>query len=274
VKIDVVVLTRNSEKLLPECLTSIYEEVPVCHLIVVDGFSTDRTLEIVGRFEKDYGNVKVIKTEARHGKAREIGIKNVDTEWFVFIDSDAVLQPGWFEKISQPIKVEGTKIGAVESNFVHHYPEGTPKFPQFDHVVKGKRVDPRALTITTLIKKEAVGDIVVPDDLPIYEDEFIKRWIERKGFTWLKVVDPVVDHFPRPKPFKDAYLMGIYSIRYRLPSPWRIVIVSILSPLKFLYFWVRTRSLIASWNSVLLTLSMLRGLVEEILGIAKDKKSW
>ncbi len=272
-KIDVIVLTKNSEKILEKCLASIYREIPVCHLIVVDGFSTDRTLEIAGKFDKDYGNVKVIKTDARHGKAREIGIRQVDTDWFVFIDSDVILQPGWTDKILEHVK-DKSVIGAVESNFIHHYPEGTPDFPQFDHVVKGRRVDPRALTITTLIKKEAVKEMVVPDDLPIYEDEFIKRWVESTGHTWLKVVDPTVDHFPRPKPFKDAYLMGIYSIRYHLPSPWRIIIVSILSPLKFLYFWIRMRSITKSANSVLLTLCMLRGLMEEVLGISKDKKNW
>jgi len=48
-KTDVIICTKNSDGLLEECLTSIYKEIPVCHLIVVDGFSTDRTLEIVGR---------------------------------------------------------------------------------------------------------------------------------------------------------------------------------------------------------------------------------
>ncbi len=66
-KVDVVILTKNSARLLEECLTSVYKEIPICHLIVVDGFSTDETLEIVGRFERNYGNTKTIKTEARHG---------------------------------------------------------------------------------------------------------------------------------------------------------------------------------------------------------------
>jgi glycosyltransferase involved in cell wall biosynthesis len=275
-KIDVVMCTKNSERLLEECLTSIYEEIPVCHLIVIDGFSTDRTLEIVDRFERNYGNIKIVKTQARLGKAREIGIKNVDTGWFAFIDSDVILRKEWFKKYFNHIREEDTQIGAVEGNFIHHYPKSTPKFPQFNHVVSGKRVDPRGLTIATLIKKEAVEDINIPDDLLIYEDEFIRRWIEKKGFAWIKVVDPVVDHFPTPNPWRHAYLMGIYSIRYNLSdSPaWRIILVSCLFPLKFVYFLFRTRSFIRSLNSVILSFYMLRGLIEEVLGISKDKKSW
>ena len=98
-KIDVITRTKNSEAVLEECLASIYKEIPVCHLIVIDGFSKDRTLEIIDKYDKNYGNIKIIQTEAKIGKVAEIGIKNVDTEWFAFIDSDAILQQGWLEKI-------------------------------------------------------------------------------------------------------------------------------------------------------------------------------
>ncbi len=44
--VDVVLLTKNSDYLLEKCITSIYENIPVNNLIVVDGFSTDRTMDI------------------------------------------------------------------------------------------------------------------------------------------------------------------------------------------------------------------------------------
>jgi len=50
--IDVVMLTKNSEHLLNKCIISIYENVPVKRLIVVDGFSTDNTLKIINEFNK------------------------------------------------------------------------------------------------------------------------------------------------------------------------------------------------------------------------------
>ena len=57
--IDVVMLTKNSEHLLDKCLVSIYANVPVNNLIVVDGFSTDRTLKIVDAFNEKYRNATV-----------------------------------------------------------------------------------------------------------------------------------------------------------------------------------------------------------------------
>ena len=271
-KIDVITRTKNSEKLLDECLASIYKEVPVCHLIVIDGFSEDRTLEIIGKYDKNYGNVKVIQTEARLGKVAEIGIKSVDTEWFASIDSDVILRGGWFEEICKHIERTDIKIGAVEGNHLHHYPEGTPKFPEFKTVVNGKRIDSRALTINTLIRTEAVEDIVIPDDIWTFDDESIKRCVEHNGFTWIKVADPTVDHFPINKTFKLAYLEGVYSIRHKLFPVWRIVIVSIFFPLKFAYFLCKTKSFIASLNVVLYSFYMLKGVIDEVLGISSDKK--
>ena len=40
-RMDVIVLTKNSERLLEQCFDSIFENVPVNRLIVVDGYSTD-----------------------------------------------------------------------------------------------------------------------------------------------------------------------------------------------------------------------------------------
>ena len=37
----------NSERMLRECINSVYENVPVKNLIVVDGFSTDATADII-----------------------------------------------------------------------------------------------------------------------------------------------------------------------------------------------------------------------------------
>ena len=45
--IDVAILTMNSDRMLRECINSVYKNVPVNNLIIVDGYSTDATAEIV-----------------------------------------------------------------------------------------------------------------------------------------------------------------------------------------------------------------------------------
>jgi len=84
--IDVVMLTKNSEHLLDKCLVSIYANVPVNNLIVVDGFSTDRTLKIVDAFNEKYGNATVLSVNGSRARAREKGLSRVETDWFLFAE--------------------------------------------------------------------------------------------------------------------------------------------------------------------------------------------
>ena len=50
--IDVLIRTKNSEEFLDECLKSVHEEIPLRRIMIVDGGSTDRTLEIASSFDK------------------------------------------------------------------------------------------------------------------------------------------------------------------------------------------------------------------------------
>jgi len=230
-KVDVVMCTKNSEKILEKCVESIYREIPVCHFIVIDAFSTDKTVDILKKYIHKYKNLMVYQTSAKLGKAREIGIRNVDTEWFIFIDSDVILREKWFEKMIKYLKSNEEKIGAIESNCIHHYPPYSPKFPGFRGTTQfcnGEK-NTRALTIATMIRTKAVRNIFIPSDLQIYEDEFIRRYVEKQGYMWIKVPEPIVDHYPTPKPWRDAYLAGIYSVRYHFISPLRILLVSFFS---------------------------------------------
>jgi glycosyltransferase involved in cell wall biosynthesis len=63
--VDVVMLTKNSERLLRQSLVSVYKNVPVDNLIIVDGYSTDRTVEIVKEFQEEYGNVILIAQQTQ-----------------------------------------------------------------------------------------------------------------------------------------------------------------------------------------------------------------
>lgn len=267
-KIDVVICTKNSDKILEACLNSVYDHIPVCHLIVVDGFSGDKTIEIIKSFNKKFGNVKIIQSQLGLGKSREIGIKNVDSEWFVFIDSDVILREKWFKKISENV---GKKVGAIESNFIHYVPKDSPKFPGYSenniemYTFPREKNDLRGYTIATLIKTDVVRNIKIPTDLSIYEDEFIKKWIEENRFNWVKAEEPIVDHYKEhPKPFRDAYLTGKYAIAYDIYPKWKIFFGFLVFPLKFLFFIYKYNSVEISSNLIKYNLYMIKGVLDEI----------
>jgi glycosyltransferase involved in cell wall biosynthesis len=91
-QVDVMVRTKNSERLLRECLESIFAEIPVRRIIVVDAGSTDQTKEI----KLSYQNVDFhMKPDLNLGQATKFGFSKAETEWVAVIDSDIVLRKDW-----------------------------------------------------------------------------------------------------------------------------------------------------------------------------------
>ena len=87
--ISVVIPVRNAESFIDECLASVVAATPA-EIIVVDGCSTDRTLEIVG----SYG-IRVLSDGGRGvATARMIGVHEASSEFIAFIDADIVLPVG------------------------------------------------------------------------------------------------------------------------------------------------------------------------------------
>src|SRR2546427_13222053 len=101
--ISVIVPTYNSERTISECLTSlITQDYPrdKVEVIVVDGGSRDRTLEIVGKCGVD----KVLDNPLRTGEAgKSVGVGASRNTILLFQDSDNILnEPDWLRRMVRP----------------------------------------------------------------------------------------------------------------------------------------------------------------------------
>ncbi|MEM2105604.1 MAG: glycosyltransferase family A protein [Candidatus Bathyarchaeia archaeon] len=178
--VDVVMLTKDSEYLLEKCLKSIYENVPVKRLIVIDGFSKDKTLEILENFKKKYGNIEIISDDGTRAKARERGIKEVNTEWFMFVDSDVILCKDWFKRAK---KYMADDVGAIWGLNVDVIPTVRNElFLKSLALVARQCFNLRGGMHDTLIRHETVKDIKIPEQLHAYEDAYIVNWIKKKNW--------------------------------------------------------------------------------------------
>ncbi len=194
--IDVVVLTKNSEHLLDKCLASIYENVPVKNLIVVDGFSTDGTLKIVNKINEEHGNITVLNENGSRAKAREKGLRQVRTEWFMFVDSDVILSRDWFRKAEKNIK---TDVGAIWGMNIDVIPNVKDKrFLKLQSLIARQCFNLRGGMHDTLIRREAVEGIKIPEQLHTYEDAYIMNWIKEKGYKAVIGDDIYCLHFKPP----------------------------------------------------------------------------
>jgi glycosyltransferase involved in cell wall biosynthesis len=101
IRYTIAICTRNRAALLDRTLRALLREVPADHseILVVDNASTDSTAQVAQshlvryRCEPTLGIAHV-----RNHAAREaLG------EWLIYVDDDAVVQPGWFGAIQTAI---------------------------------------------------------------------------------------------------------------------------------------------------------------------------
>ena len=224
--IDVVMLTRNSEYLIDKCLASIYENVPVKNLIVCDGFSTDRTLKILNKINEEHGNVTVINVNGSRARAREKGIRQVRTEWFMFVDSDVILSRDWFRKAEKSIT---TDVGAVWGVNIDVIPNVKDKrFLKLQSLIARQCFNLRGGTHDTLIRVNLVKDIEIPKNLHVFEDAYIKEWITRKGYEMVACYDPYCVHYRPPNVWTLQGSLSIIADAIRFGS-FRLIVKLILA---------------------------------------------
>ena len=231
--VDVVIITKNSEHMLSECLKSVYKNVPVNRLIVVDGGSTDKTLEIVREFQKKHGNVLVLQDRGTRATARQKGIDQVKTEWFMFVDSDAVLCKDWFKKAEKHL---GQNVGAIWGIEVWSTIQNPVLLKTFLWITR-KIFDLRGGTHDTLIRTDLVKDIEIPKFLHVFEDAYIKDWITQKGYKLIACYNPYCLHF---RPASVWTIRGSLNI---IADAIRFGRLTLLVKLTFAYGFYTTYSL-------------------------------
>ncbi len=91
------VLTTNNEKTIKRCLDSLRE---LDEVLVIDGGSTDRTLEIASK----YPNVRIYKNPwPGYAKQRNFAMSKIKTDWFFLIDADMQATPELIKEIKATI---------------------------------------------------------------------------------------------------------------------------------------------------------------------------
>lgn len=99
--ISVIIPVHNTERYIDRCVQSVlantYKDIEI---ILVENGSTDRSLEICRKYEKDYANIKVIvadRTGLSH--ARNLGMDVAQGEYIAFLDSDDFVSPYLYETL-------------------------------------------------------------------------------------------------------------------------------------------------------------------------------
>lgn len=103
-KISVVVITKNEEAHIEQCLHSVKL---ANEIVIVDDESTDRTVEI----GKDYGAKVFIHRMQGFGEQKNYGIDKTSGEWILCIDADEIVLTETWQTIAKTIQNSGDYVG-------------------------------------------------------------------------------------------------------------------------------------------------------------------
>ncbi len=84
--LSIIIPTLNEEDVIKRCLDNVVN-VPDVEVIVSDGGSTDRTVEIASQ----YGNVKIVSSTKGRGVQMNTGALSAQGDVFLFLHADCVL---------------------------------------------------------------------------------------------------------------------------------------------------------------------------------------
>lgn len=101
---SVVIPTLNEEKYLPNLLSDLNKQKEKdFEIIIVDGKSEDRTIDIATKYKKKYQSKIIISQKRNLCYQRNLGAKNSSGEYLIFLDADIRLYGNYLFELKKTI---------------------------------------------------------------------------------------------------------------------------------------------------------------------------
>lgn len=115
-KLSIIIPIYNAENSLARCLDSILNQgFRDYELLLVNDGSTDSSLSICWQYSKNDLRIRIIdKPNGGVSSARNCGLKEVQGDWVLFVDSDDFLIQDSLEKIFNELKNVDLAIGSIQ----------------------------------------------------------------------------------------------------------------------------------------------------------------
>lgn len=272
--ISVIIPAKNEEKLVQGCIESLdaldYPKEKL-EIIIVDGLSTDRTVEVA----RELGAMVIINAKQTVSPGRNIGFENSKGELIAFTDADCVVDTKWL--INSVKYFEDEKVACVGGPNLT--PESESSFGKavgfvFDQpVFAAGSIHARELDeikevssipgCNAIYRKTVLSQVMPLDESMLTgDDTLLNREILDLGYKLLYTPDVIVLHFRRPSPKrlwrqfyryaigrlqvgkKDKRLLNLMHVLIGLSLP--IILLAIVLLLWTQNYFVLTVSIIAS----------------------------
>jgi glycosyltransferase involved in cell wall biosynthesis len=116
-KISIIIPVKNAERTMGkmfEYLMAVDYPHAKIEIIIADGGSKDKTIEIIREWQGRYPFIKLVevKDSKSPGQARNVALKEVTGEYILFTDADCAPEPGWIKELLKPFFMD-PQIGGV-----------------------------------------------------------------------------------------------------------------------------------------------------------------
>lgn len=142
--ISICITVFNEERTIGSLLDSLINQSRrASEIVVVDGGSTDKTLEIINHYQKRFGVIKLLKEKCTRSKGRNLGIEIAKNNIIAITDAGCVADRDWLKNISAPFATGKVDISAGFYRMI-----GNSRFQRAESLFLG--VTPRRFNVSFL----------------------------------------------------------------------------------------------------------------------------
>lgn len=199
-KVSLVIPLKNESGSLDELIVSITKQsFQPDEIILVDGGSTDNTVEITEQLTRKNQKIKLIQTtQASPGKGRNIGIENAENEWIALTDAGIKLEKDWLKNLVQEVE-NNPDLDVVYGNYSPIINSFFDQCAAICYVPRLSKNSIRGKSVATiLLKKKVWQEVGGFPDLRAAEDLMFLEAVNNRNFQTASAPDAMVFWQLRP----------------------------------------------------------------------------